>query len=48
MNIYEENSNAWDFIFISLKDIPFGMVRWCDDNPHDARKEFIDKYEVSY
>ena len=38
MKIYEENSKAWDFLIISLTDIPFGLVRKCDENEHDAWK----------
>ena len=44
MKIYEGNSKAWDFLFVSLTDIPFGIVRKCDENSHDAQKALIDKY----
>ena len=47
MKIYEGNSKAWCFLIIILIDIPFCMVRQCDENVHDAWKTFIDKYEVS-
>ena len=47
MNIYEGKSKAWYFLIISLIDIPFGLVRQCDENAHDARKYLIEKYEVS-
>ena len=47
MNIYQGNSKAWDLLIISLVEIPFGLVRKCDENEHDAWKELIDKYEVS-
>ena len=46
MKIYEGNSKAWDFIIISLIDIPFGLVRQCNENSHDAQKALIDNYEV--
>ena len=46
MKIYEGNSKAWDFLIISLTDIPFGLVRQCDENSHDAWKALIEKYEV--
>ena len=32
---------------ISLTDLPFGLVRQCDENAHDSWKALIDKYEVS-
>ena len=48
MNIYEGNSKAWDLLIISLIDIPFVLVRHCDENSHDAWKALIEKYEVSY
>ena len=47
MKIYEGNSKAWDFLIVSLTDIPFGIVRKCDENSHDALKSLINKYEVS-
>ena len=47
MKIYEGNSKAWDLIMISLKEISLGLVSKCDENANDARKAFIDKYEVS-
>ena len=47
MEIYEGKSKAWDLLIISLTYIPFGLVRQCDDNAHDAWKSFIEKYEVS-
>ena len=47
MKIYEGNSKAWDFLIISLTDITFGLVSQCDENAHHARKDLIDKYEVS-
>ena len=47
MKIYEGNSKAWDFLIISLTDIPFWLVRQCDENAHDTWKDLIDKYEVS-
>ena len=46
MNIYEGNSLAWDLLIISLKDIPFGLVRQCDEIAHDAWKYLIDRYEI--
>ena len=46
IKIYEEKSNAWDFLIIRLIDIPSGLVRQCDDNSHESWKELIDKYEV--
>ena len=46
MKIYEGNSKAWDFRIVSLTYIPFGLVRQCDENAHDAWKALIDKYEV--
>ena len=46
MKIYEGKSKAWDFLIISLTDIPFGMIRQCNDNAHDTWKSLIDKYEV--
>ena len=30
-----------------MKDIPFGLVRKCDENDHEAWKDLIEKYEVS-
>ena len=48
MKIYEGNYKAWNFPRISLTDIPFGLVRQCDENAHEAWKALIDKYEVSY
>ena len=47
MNIYEGNSKAWDFFIIGLIDIPFGLVRQCDENSHEYCNDLIDKYEVS-
>ena len=47
MKIYEGKSKAWDFLIISLIEIPFGLVRQCDDNSHKSWKALIDKYEVS-
>ena len=47
MKIYEGNSEAWDFLIISLTDIPLALVSQCDENTHDAWKALIDKYEVS-
>ena len=47
MKIYEQNSKEWNFLIISLTDIPFGLVQQCDENAHDAWKPLIDKYEVS-
>ena len=47
MKIYEGNYKAWDFIIISLTDIPFGLIKQCDENAHDERKALIEKYEVS-
>ena len=38
---------GWTPSIISLTDIPFCLVRQCDENSHDARKALIDKYEVS-
>ena len=32
---------------IILIDIPFGLVRHCNENSHEAWKSLIDKYEVS-
>ena len=32
---------------IRMIDIPFCLVRQCDENAHDALKSFIDKYKVS-
>ena len=46
MEIYEGNTKAWDFLIISLKDTPFGLVSKCDENSHDAWKALLDKYEV--
>ena len=48
MKIYEGNSKAWDFLIISLTEIPFGLVRQCDENAHDAWKALMDRYKVSY
>ena len=48
MKIYKRNFEAWDFLIISLTDIPFGLVRQCDENAHDTWKDLFDKYEVSY
>ena len=31
MKIYEGNSKAWDILIVSLTDIPFGLVRKCDE-----------------
>ena len=47
MKIYEGNYKAWDFIIISLTDIPFGLIKQCDENAHDERKALIEKYGVS-
>ena len=47
MNIYEGNSKAWDFFIIGLIDIPFGLVRQCDENSHEYCNDLIEKYEVS-
>ena len=47
MKIYEGNSKAWDFLIIGLTDIPFGLVRHCDENSHESWKDLIDKYEAS-
>ena len=38
MKIYEGKSKACNFLIISLTDIPFDMVRHCDENSHDAWK----------
>ena len=38
MKIYEGKSKAWGFLIISLTDIPFGLVRQCDENVYDAWK----------
>ena len=46
--IYDGKSKAWYFLTISLADIPFGLVRQCDENSHKSWKALIDKYEVSY
>ena len=32
---------------IILIDIPFGLVRQCNENAHKSWKALIDKYEVS-
>ena len=48
MKIYEGKSKAWDLLIISLTDIPFGLVRQCDDNAHGEWKALMEKYEVSY
>ena len=45
--IYEGNSKSWYFLVISLADMPFGLVKKCDENVHDARKDLIDRYEFS-
>ena len=47
MKFYEVYSKVWDFLIISLTDIPFGLVRQCDKNAHEYWKALIDKYEVS-
>ena len=47
MKIYEGNSKEWDVLIIRFTYTPFGMVRKCDENAHDAWKALIDKYEVS-
>ena len=44
MEIYEGNSKAWYLLIITLLDIPFGIVRQCDENAHEALKSLIDKY----
>ena len=36
LKIYEGNSKAWYFLIIRLTEIPFGMVRQCFENAHDA------------
>ena len=48
MKIYEVNAKACNFLIISLTEIPFGMVRQCDENTHDIWEELIDKYYLSY
>ena len=47
MKINEGNSKEWDFLIIILTNIPFVMVRQCDQRAHYAWKELIDKYELS-
>ena len=47
MKIYEENSKAWYLLIIRLTYRPFGLVRQCDENAHDAWKALIDQYEIS-
>ena len=47
MKIYEGNFKACDLLIIVLTDISFGLVRYCDENLHDAWKVLIEKYEVS-
>ena len=32
---------------ISLTEIPFGLIRQCDENAHRSWKALIDRYEVS-
>ena len=41
MKIYEGNSKAWGLIIISLTDIPYGLVRQCDNNSHVSWKALI-------
>ena len=38
------NSKAWGFLIIRLLDIPFGLVKQCDENEHESWKALIDKY----
>ena len=47
MNIYEGKSKAWYLVIIRFIDIPFGLVRQCDENSHGAWKALIGKYELS-
>ena len=47
LKIYEVNSKAWGLLIISLTDIPFGLVKQCDENAQESWKDIIDKYEVS-
>ena len=48
IKIYEENSKAWDFLIISLIEIPSELVRQCDDNSHESCKDLINKHELPY
>ena len=48
MKIHEGNSKEWDFLIISLIEIPSGLVRQCDDNSDVFWKAFISNYEVSH
>ena len=48
LKIYEGNYKAWNFLIIILIGISFRLVRKCDLNLHEAYKDLIDKYEVSY
>ena len=41
MKIYEVNSKTWDFLIISLTEIPFGLVGQFYENAHDALKVSI-------
>ena len=36
MKIYKGNSKAWNLLIIILTDIPFGLVRYCDENSHES------------
>ena len=45
--MYGGNGKAWGFLIIILADIPFGVVRQCNENSHEAWKVLINKYEVS-
>ena len=38
MKIHEGKSKGLDLLMISLTEIPFGLVRQCDDNAHYAQK----------
>ena len=47
LKIYEVNIKAWYDLITSLMDIPLWLERQFNENEHEARKEIIDKYEVS-
>ena len=47
MKIYNENFKALDLLIIIFADIPFGLIRKCDENAYESWKSLIDKCEVS-
>ena len=47
LKIYEEYIYDWHLLIISLSDIPFGVVRQCNENLHESWNALIETYEVS-